>query len=152
MIRFSNLRVPEQTYPYEKAVTAAEYKDGVFGTTSAGTFTIGAGFKAIMMVGQGAFADSNLYTIPAGAEVRVADFALIPNDNTEVDITPASYTGTIAKGDKLTANASGILAADTTSPTSYLEVTEVTAWGVRAVVVNGTEEEEEAEDDDALES
>lgn len=138
MIRFEKLEVPEKIYPYVDAIASADYANGTFGTITSGKFTAGEGFYAIMQVEKGAFADSDLYKIAKDEHARIADFSKA--DGQWVNITAEQLPATVAVGNKLAPASTGKLVVDADATGSYFEVKEVADYGVRAVVVVGTEE------------
>ena len=133
MVRFSNISTTEKNYPFVDAVVAADYVNGTFGTVADGTFTVAeSGTYVIMNVesGDDAYSDDN--TIVEGAHARVADLTLV--NGAPLNITSAQLPDEVAVGDKLVANASGTLDVSADAST-YIEVTEITPYGVNAVVV-----------------
>lgn len=134
MVRFEKLSA-NKVYPYVDATVDADYKNGTFGAVASGVFTAGAtGFNVIMNIEKGDDAKSADYKVAKGANARIADLSLV--DGQIVDITSEQlYTG-VKKGDKMVSKADGTLNAPSTAPTEkYLEVVEVTDFGVRAKIV-----------------
>ncbi len=135
MVRFEKLASTEKTYPFIDAIIADEYANGTFGTIADGIFTAGAaGFYVIMNAEDGNDAKSDDYRIDKGAHARIADLALV--DGHIIDITSAQLPSGVKKGDKMVSKADGSLNVPTDVPTTeYIEVMEVTSFGVRAKVV-----------------
>lgn len=134
MIRFEKLTVPETVYPFQDAVAAANYINGIFGTVSNGTFTAGAGNLCVMQVEKGDDANSNEFKVLSGEHVRVADLSLDAVQGLIVDITADELPSTYAVGNVLKAASTGLLVVDSTSGAKGLKVVEVTDYGVRAVI------------------
>lgn len=132
MIRFEKISSTEKNYPFVDAICAADYKNGTFGEVADGTFTAGAGFKAIMQIEKGHDMHSDDFKVLKGEHVRVADLAKVDGHivNVTADELPAEYK----VGDKLAAAANGMLTVSEAS-SKALEVIEVTRYGVRAKVL-----------------
>lgn len=76
MIRFNKTVPTENGYPYIKAVIAADYKNGTFGTVDAkGVFTAGRGGYYIDQIESGDDMYSDDFKIKAGTEVRLVDMS-----------------------------------------------------------------------------
>lgn len=133
MIRFEKLAPTEKNYPFEDAVVAADYKNGVFGNVAEGVFTVGSGFKAIMQVEKGNDSKTDKYTMTKGEHARIVDFAKaegaivnITADNITDDYKQAKFfevdgaTGLLKKAESLSGNG--------------FTVIELTKYGARAVV------------------
>lgn len=134
MVRFENISTTEKNYPYVDAVVAADYKNGTFGTVVDGTFTAGAnGTFVIMNIEDGDDAKSDDYVVKEDAHARIADLTKV--NGASLSITSAQLPSTVAKGNKLEAQADGTLKVNASAKGSYLEVTEVTSFGVNAKVV-----------------
>ncbi len=142
MIRFEKLTVPETIYPFQDVVTAAEYKNGMFGTVADGTFTVGAGEYCIMQVEQGDDAKTDQFKIPAGSHARVAKIdktvgGLILNITAD-NIAPATWED-IDAGNVLVAQSSGLLGSKgSAAAAGDIVVLEVTDYGVRAEIKEDT--------------
>ena len=132
MIRFEKL-FTEKVYPFENAKVDGNYKNGTLGTVTDGTFTAGAGFKAIMQVEKGDNMNTVDFKVLNGEDARIVDFAKA--DGQIVNITSDMYTGAVVVGDMLKANATGVLAVDSGATSECFEVIEVVRYGVRAIVV-----------------
>lgn len=132
MVRYDKLAPIEKFYPFEDAVTAAEYINGTFGSVEAGVFTAGDGFSVIMQVENGDNAGYEGYKIGKGAHVRVAH--LDTTDGYIVDVTAEQLPSSYTKGNKLKANAEGKLEVGEGDKGS-LEIIEVTSYGVRAKII-----------------
>lgn len=134
MVRFENISTTEKNYPYVDAVVAADYKNGTFGTVIDGTFTAGAnGTFVIMNIEDGDDAKSDDYVVKKDAHARIADLTKV--NGVSLSITSAQLPSTVVKGNKLESQADGTLKVNASAKGSYLEVTEVTSFGVNAKVV-----------------
>lgn len=138
MVRFETLAPEEKIYCYSDATVAADYKNGKFGTVASGVFTAGTGFYVIMDVEKGDDAHSADYVVKKGAHARIANLALA--DGAIVDITSDQLPSTVAVTNKLDVNSSGDLVVGS-GASDYLEVIEVTTFGVRAKVVKAAEDD-----------
>lgn len=136
MIRFEKLSATEKAYPFVDAVVADDYKNGTFGNVADGAFTAGTGFKAIMQVEKGDDMKSDKFKIFKDEHARIADFTKA--DGQIVNITADELPETYKEGDKLVADATGVLTISEDATAEYFEVIEVTRYGVRAVVTVGT--------------
>lgn len=129
MVRFEKLSTTEKNYPYVDAVVAADYKNGTFGTVATGTFTAGAtGNYVIMNIEDGDDAKSDDYVIKKGAHARIADLETVIG--AIVDITSAQLPSGVAKGNKLESQADGTLKVNASAKGVYIEVTDVTRFGI----------------------
>ena len=134
MVRFENISTTEKNYPYVDAVVAADYKNGTFGTVSTGTFTAGAtGNYVIMNIEDGDDAKSDDYVIKKGAHARIADLETVIG--AIVDITSAQLPASVVKGNKLQSQADGTLKVNASATGLYIEVVEVTRFGVVGKIV-----------------
>lgn len=134
MVRFEKISTTEKNYPYVDAVVAADYKNGTFGNVSNGKFTATAsGTFVIMNIEDGDDAKSDDYVIKKDAHARIADLTKV--DGASLSITSAQLPSSVEKGNKLEAQADGTLKVNASAKGSYLEVTEVTNFGVNAKVV-----------------
>lgn len=134
MVRFENISTTEKNYPYVDAVVAADYKNGTFGTVATGTFTAGAtGNYVIMNIEDGDDAKSDDYVIKKGAHARIADLETVIG--AIVDITSAQLPASVAKGNKLQSQADGTLKVNASATGLYIEVVEVTRFGVIGKIV-----------------
>lgn len=134
MVRFENISTTEKNYPYVDAVVAADYKNGTFGTVVTGTFTAGAtGNYVIMNIEDGDDAKSDDYVIKKGAHARIADLETVIG--TIVDITSAQLPTSVVKGNKLQSQADGTLKVNASATGLYIEVVEVTRFGVVGKIV-----------------
>lgn len=134
MVRFENISTTEKNYPYVDAVVAADYKNGTFGTVATGTFTAGAtGNYVIMNIEDGDDAKSDDYVIKKGAHARIADLETVIG--AIVDITSAQLPASVVKGNKLQSQADGTLKVNTSATGLYIEVVEVTRFGVVGKIV-----------------
>lgn len=133
MIRFEKLSATEKAYPFVDAVVAGDYKNGIFGTIGSGVFTAGTGFMAIMQVEKGDDFNSSDFVVAKGEHARIVDFDKA--DGQIVNITKALLSGTYKLNDKLVADSTGKLVVSASPSGSYLQVSEVTTYGVRAAVV-----------------
>lgn len=136
MVRFEKISVTEKNYPYVKAISAADYKNGTFGAVVDGVFTAGAvGFYSIINMEDGDDAKSDDFKVLKDSQLRVADFTLVP-DGTILNITSAQLSVDLKYGDKMVSAANGALTVPETAPTAkYFEVIEITPYGCRAKVV-----------------
>nr|DAO30161.1 MAG TPA: hypothetical protein [Caudoviricetes sp.] len=134
MVRFENISTTEKNYPYVDAVVAADYKNGTFGTVATGTFTAGAtGNYVIMNIEDGDDAKSDDYVIKKGAHARIADLETVIG--AIVDITSAQLPASVVKGNKLQSQADGTLKVNASATGLYIEVVEVTRFGVVGKIV-----------------
>ena len=134
MVRFENISNTEKNYPYVDAVVAADYKNGTFGTVATGTFTAGAtGNYVIMNIEDGDDAKSDDYVIKKGAHARIADLETVIG--AIVDITSAQLPASVVKGNKLQSQADGTLKVNASATGLYIEVVEVTRFGVVGKIV-----------------
>ena len=134
MVRFENISTTEKNYPYVDAVVAADYKNGTFGTVATGTFTAGAtGNYVIMNIEDGDDAKSDDYVIKKGAHARIADLETVIG--AIVDITSAQLPASVVKGNKLQSQADGTLKVNASTTGLYIEVVEVTRFGVVGKIV-----------------
>ena len=134
MVRFENISTTEKNYPYVDAVVAADYKNGTFGTVATGTFTAGAtGNYVIMNIEDGDDAKSDDYVIKKGAHARIADLETVIG--AVVDITSAQLPASVVKGNKLQSQADGTLKVNASATGLYIEVVEVTRFGVVGKIV-----------------
>lgn len=134
MVRFENISTTEKNYPYVDAVVAADYKNGTFGTVVTGTFTAGAtGNYVIMNIEDGDDAKSDDYVIKKGAHARIADLETVIG--AIVDITSAQLPTSVVKGNKLQSQADGTLKVNASATGLYIEVVEVTRFGVVGKIV-----------------
>lgn len=134
MVRFEDISTTEKNYPYVDAVVAADYKNGTFGTVVDGTFTAGAnGTFVIMNIEDGDDAKSDDYIVKKDAHARIADLTKV--NGVSLSITSVQLPSTVAKGNKLESQADGTLKVNASATGSYLEVAEVTSFGVNAKVV-----------------
>lgn len=134
MVRFEDISTTEKNYPYVDAVVAADYKNGTFGTVVDGTFTAGAnGTFVIMNIEDGDDAKSDDYIVKKDAHTRIADLTKV--NGVSLSITSVQLPSTVAKGNKLESQADGTLKVNASAKGSYLEVAEVTSFGVNAKVV-----------------
>jgi len=135
MVRFDKISVTEKRYPFVKATADGEYMNGTFGTITDGVFKASAtGFYVIMHVEKGDDAKSADYTVKKGEQIRVADLSKV--DGEILNITSEQLPAGIKEKDKAVSKADGTLTVPGTAPTAkYLEVTEVTRFGVNAKVV-----------------
>lgn len=134
MVRFEDISTTEKNYPYVDAVVAADYKNGTFGTVVDGTFTAGAnGTFVIMNIEDGDDAKSDDYIVKKDAHARIADLTKV--NGVSLSITSVQLPSTVAKGNKLESQADGTLKVNASAKGSYLEVAEVTSFGVNAKVV-----------------
>lgn len=134
MVRFENISTTEKNYPYVDAVVAADYKNGTFGTVATGTFTAGAtGNYVIMNIEDGDDAKSDDYVIKKGAHARIADLETVIG--AIVDITSAQLPASVVKGNKLQSQADGTLKVNANATGLYIEVVEVTRFGVVGKIV-----------------
>lgn len=134
MVRFEDISTTEKNYPYVDAVVAADYKNGTFGTVVDGTFTAGAnGTFVIMNIEDGDDAKSDDYIVKKDAHARIADLTKV--NGVSLSITSIQLPSTVAKGNKLESQADGTLKVNASAKGSYLEVAEVTSFGVNAKVV-----------------
>lgn len=134
MVRFENISTTEKNYPYVDAVVAADYKNGTFGTVTTGTFTAGAtGNYVIMNIEDGDDAKSDDYVIKKGAHARIADLETVIG--AIVDITSAQLPASVVKGNKLQSQADGTLKVNASATGLYIEVVEVTRFGVVGKIV-----------------
>ena len=133
MIRFEKLAPTEKAYPFVDAIVADDYKNGTFGEVENGTFTAGAGFKAIMQVEKGDDMNTDKFKVFKDEHARIADFTKADGQvvNITVDELPETYT----VGDKLVAGANGILSVSTDATNNCFDIIEVTRYGVRATVL-----------------
>ena len=138
MIRFEKLSATENAYPFEDAVVAANYKNGTFGTVSSGTFTAGAGFKAIMQVEDGDNANTDSYEVPTGSHARIADFS--KSNGQVLNVTANQLPASFAVGNKLVADSYGKLKVEANPDGNYFSVIEKTKYGARVGVVVVAEE------------
>lgn len=134
MIRFEKLSVPEVIYPYQDAVAADEYINGIFGAVADGKFTKGAGNLCIMQVEKGDDAQSGDYKVAKNEHVRVANLAHTLVQGLIVDITADELPATYEVGSVLTADTTGLLKVASGSNAKGLKVIEVTDYGVRAEI------------------
>lgn len=138
MVRFDTIGAAEKLYPYVKATAAAEYKNGTFGTVANGVFTAAASaFSVIMQVEKGDDMHSDEYVVNKDEEVRVCDLSKAVGY--VVDITADELPETLEVGNKLVSTTDGILEVSASASSNCLEVTEVTSWGAKAVIVGATE-------------
>lgn len=135
MIRFEQLAPTEKAYPFIKAVSDAEYKNGTFGTITNEVFSAGESFMAIMQVERGDNMKTSEFVVNKDEPVRVADFSKV--DGCVVNITSDQLPKKYAVGNKLTADKNGNLVVGTSATKNYFEITEVTRYGVRAIAVVG---------------
>ena len=136
MIKFDKISALEKLNPFVSAKAAAEYINGAFGTVATGTFTIGAtGFYAIMDMEKGDDANTTDYRVKKDAQCRVAD--LEKAAGYVICITSEHLPATaVAVGNKMVSKADGTLEVPGTAPSAeYLEVTELTSYGVKAKIV-----------------
>lgn len=134
MVRFENISTTEKNYPYVDAVVAADYKNGTFGTVVTGTFTAGAtGNYVIMNIEDGDDAKSDDYVIKKGAHARIADLETVIG--AIVNITSAQLPASVVKGNKLQSQADGTLKVNASATGLYIEVVEVTRFGVVGKIV-----------------
>ena len=134
MVRFENISTTEKNYPYVDAVVAADYKNGTFGTVATGTFTAGAtGNYVIMNIEDGDDAKSDDYVIKKGAHARIADLETVIG--AIVDITSTQLPASVVKGNKLQSQADGTLKVNASATGLYIEVVEVTRFGVVGKIV-----------------
>lgn len=134
MVRFEDISTTEKNYPYVDAVVAADYKNGTFGTVVDGTFTAGAnGTFVIMNIEDGDDAKSDDYIVKKDAHARIADLTKV--NGVSLSITSVQLPSTVANGNKLESQADGTLKVNASAKGSYLEVAEVTSFGVNAKVV-----------------
>ena len=134
MVRFENISTTEKNYPYVDAVVTADYKNGTFGTVATGTFTAGAtGNYVIMNIEDGDDAKSDDYVIKKGAHARIADLETVIG--AIVDITSAQLPASVVKGNKLQSQADGTLKVNASATGLYIEVVEVTRFGVVGKIV-----------------
>lgn len=134
MVRFENISTTEKNYPYVDAVVAADYKNGTFGTVATGTFTAGAtGNYVIMNIEDGDDAKSDDYVIKKGAHARIADLETVIG--AIVDITSAQLPASVVKGNKLQSQDDGTLKVNASATGLYIEVVEVTRFGVVGKIV-----------------
>lgn len=134
MVRFENISTTEKNYPYVDAVVAADYKNGTFGTVVTGTFTAGAtGNYVIMNIEDGDDAKSDDYVIKKGAHARIADLETVIG--AIVDITSTQLPTSVVKGNKLQSQADGTLKVNASATGLYIEVVEVTRFGVVGKIV-----------------
>lgn len=134
MVRFEDISTTEKNYPYVDAVVAADYKNGTFGTVVDGTFTAGVnGTFVIMNIEDGDDAKSDDYIVKKDAHARIADLTKV--NGVSLSITSVQLPSTVAKGNKLESQADGTLKVNASAKGSYLEVAEVTSFGVNAKVV-----------------
>lgn len=132
MVRFDKLAPTEKGYPFVDAVAADTYKNGKFGEVADGTFTAGEGFKAIMQVEKGNDMHTDNFVVNKGEHARIAD--LTKADGQIVNITADQLPDSYSVSDKLVANTTGDLVVNASATNNYLEVLEVTRYGVKAVV------------------
>lgn len=133
MIRFEKL-FPEIAYPYQDAVAAAEYINGIFGTVSSGVFTAGAGALCVMQVEKGDDARSDDFKVRQNEHVRVADLSADKVQGQIVNITANELPSTYAVGNILKAASTGLLVVDSGESAKGLKIVEVTDYGVRAEI------------------
>lgn len=134
MVRFEKISTTEKNYPYVDAVVAADYKNSTFGTVTTGTFTAGAtGNYVIMNIEDGDDAKSDDYVIKKGAHARIADLETVIG--AIVDITSAQLPASVVKGNKLQSQADGTLKVNASATGLYIEVVEVTRFGVVGKIV-----------------
>lgn len=135
MVRFETLSASEKLYPYVKAVAAADYKNGTFGTVTDGVFTAGAtGFQVIMQVERGDDIHSDEFVVKKDEPVRVADLSKAIGQI--VNITADELPSDLKVGDKAASKADGTLEVPTSAPTKdYLLITEITTYGAKAQIV-----------------
>lgn len=134
MVRFEKISTTEKNYPYVDAVVTADYKNGTFGAISDGKFTASAnGTSVIMNIEDGDDVKFDDYVVKKDAHARIADLTKV--NGASLSITSAQLPSTVVKGNKLEAQADGTLKVNASAKGSYLEVTEVTSFGVNAKVV-----------------
>lgn len=134
MVRFEMVSTTEKAYPYVDAIADAEYKNGTFGAVADGVFKAGAtGFYVIMNMENGDDAKSDDYVVHMGEKIRVADLAKV--NGASLSITSAQLPASVAKGNKLVSKEDGTLSVSETATEKYIEVTEITTFGVNAKVV-----------------
>lgn len=137
MVRFEKLSTTEKNYPFVDAVVTADYKNGTFGTVTDGKFTAGAtGSFVIMNIEDGDDAKSDDYIIKKNAHARIADLTKVVG--AIVDITSAQLPASVTKGNKLESQADGTLKVNASAKGTYIEVTEVTRFGVIGKVAVAT--------------
>lgn len=135
MVRFENISVLEKNYPFVKATAYADYKNGVFGTVTDGVFKVGAKATSVLMqLETGNDAHTDEFKVNKNEPVRIADLTKVPG--APVSITKDELPSSVAKGNRLVSKADGTLSVDATA-TTYIEVTEVTRFGVNGIVVIG---------------
>lgn len=139
MIRFEKLAPTEKAYPFVDAIVADDYKNGTFGEVEDGTFTAGTGFKAIMQVEKGDDMNTDKFKVFKDEHARIADFTKA--DGQIVNITADELPKTYTVGDKLVADANGVLSVSADAASEYFDVIEVTRYGVRAIATVGTASE-----------
>lgn len=135
MVRFDKISVTEKNYPFVNAVVDNDYANGTFGTVTDGIFKAKAtGFYVIMNTEKGDDAKSADYVVKKGDSARIADLSKV--DGVILNITSEQLPTGIKAKDKAVSQADGTLIVPDTAPTTkYIEVTEVTRFGVNAKVV-----------------
>lgn len=135
MVRFDKISATEKNYPFVDAVVDGDYLNGTFGTVADGIFKAGAtGFYVIMNIEKGDDAKSADYVIKKGEHARIADLSKV--DGAILNITTEQLPTGIKSKDKAVSKADGTLTVPSTAPTTkYIEITEVTRFGVNAKVV-----------------
>ena len=137
MVRFEKLSTTEKNYPFVDAVVTADYKNGTFGTVTDGKFTAGAtGSFVIMNIEDGDDAKSDAYIIKKNAHARIADLTKVVG--AIIDITSAQLPTSVTKGNKLESQADGTLKVNASAKGTYIEVTEVTHFGIIGKVAVAT--------------
>lgn len=109
-------------YAYEDATIASEIKNGAFGTVTGGAFaTAATATKAVMNEEVGDDAYMDIYKIPSGSHVKVADLTKIKTFEAYGHPLPATY----AKDNKLVSKADGTLEVKASATAPYFKVDEV---------------------------